>query len=156
MNTETTVETTRIDALLALFQEGSFEENALFQDTMPETAELQPLLSLGINNGTEFMPSRKLRLSEDFLLVFPGQDISLDEKKLAELVEENNTGIEKKLNIVLQNNDDEEQKEYIKSTAYKAENCYDKNNPYAPKEDYKQIELMKPKEVEEEKSFLWK
>ena len=125
-------ETARIDALLALLQESSFEETALFRDTVPETAESHPFL------------------------IFPSSDMLVDEKKLAEIIQDNNTGIEKKLNIVLQNNDDEDEKEYIKSTSYEAKNCYDKNNPYAEKENYKQVKWMDSKEEEEEKSFLWK
>ncbi|MFA5887206.1 MAG: hypothetical protein WC852_00660 [Candidatus Nanoarchaeia archaeon] len=91
-------------------------------------------------------------------LSFLSSDISLDTRQLIEIIEENNTGIEKAVRHSFSKDDkeDEEQEEYVKDFSYESENSYVQKNPYAPKKDYERIEHIKPKEEEEEKSFLWK
>lgn len=78
----------------------------------------------------------------------------ISKEALLEIIEENNTGIENKIKGDVLQEDDEE--EYVKETTYETENSYIQKNPYAPAKDYERIDFLKPKEKEEEKSFLWK
>jgi hypothetical protein len=90
---------------------------------------------------------------------FDGMNIPLNETKLADIIQENSTGIEKAVKSKSQecdSQDEEEQEEYVKDVTYESENFYIQKNPYSPKKDYEIIEHIKPKEEEAEKSFLWK
>ncbi|MDD4877949.1 MAG: hypothetical protein PHO02_02845 [Candidatus Nanoarchaeia archaeon] len=78
----------------------------------------------------------------------------ISKEALLKIIEENNTGIENKIKGDVLQEDDEE--EYAKETTYETENSYIQKNPYAPTKDYERIDFLKPKEKEEEKSFLWK
>ncbi len=109
------------------------------------------------NNLLEEIES--VELQPPFFSLFDGMNIPLNETKLADILEENSTGIEKAVKSRSpkdDSEDEEEQEEYIKDCSYESENSYVQKNPYAPKKDYERIEHIKPKEEEEEKSFLWK
>lgn len=88
--------------------------------------------------------------------LFLEDSISEIKEELSELIEENNTGIEKKVKKAIVDDTKKEQEEYVKNVTYEAENSYAQKNPYAPKKDYERIEQIKPKQEEEEKSFLWR
>lgn len=124
-----------------------------------ETAAIQESLKDITPENTEATELQPLFLQEPQalpLFSFLLEDTMPFKKELSEIMEENNTGIENKVKKADSHNDDEEQEEYVKSVCYDTENSYIQKNPYAPKKDYERIEHLKPKEEEEEKSFLWK
>lgn len=99
---------------------------------------------------------RALEVSFPFFPFLLEDTIPFSNEELSEILQENNTGIEKKVKKGIVEDENGEQEEYAKDITYDTENSYNRKNTYSPRKDYERIEHLKVKEEEEEKSFLWK